>query len=69
MNLHDGPTRDVLEDHLFLRQKGDFETDLSRNLSDDVVLLTREGESHGHDGARESGWSPVQVRTPLTSMA
>lgn len=44
--------REVLEDHLELARRWDFETDLARNFADDVVLLTGYGIYHGKDGVR-----------------
>jgi len=54
---HDGSepprrTRDVVESHLELRQRGDLERDLDLNYSPEVVLLSAEGVQHGHDGVR-----------------
>jgi hypothetical protein len=48
----DRSTREVLEDHLALSDAGDFETDLARNVSDDIVLLTGYGIFRGIEGAR-----------------
>jgi hypothetical protein len=42
----------VFKDHLRLRQRGALEKDLSRNFSDEVVLLTACGVYRGHDGIR-----------------
>lgn len=47
-------TSDVFDDHLRLRNEGDLETDLTRNYSPDVVLLTGIGVFRGHDGVRAS---------------
>ncbi|MBN8726145.1 MAG: nuclear transport factor 2 family protein [Xanthomonadales bacterium] len=47
-------TRDVLADHLRLRQAGDVETDIARNYEPDCVLMTSYGVFHGHDGVREA---------------
>ena len=43
-------TKEVFEDHLNLRLKGDLETDLSRNYDRDVVLLTANSNRVGLDG-------------------
>lgn len=45
--------REVLDDHLALALAGDLETDLERNFSDDVVLLTGYGIFRGIEGVRE----------------
>jgi hypothetical protein len=45
--------REVLEDHLQLALEGDVESDLERNFSDDVFLLTGYGIYRGIDGVRE----------------
>lgn len=47
-------TKEVLDRHLELRQKGDLETDLQENYSEEVVLLTDNSVVHGHDGLRYS---------------
>lgn len=47
-------TREVFEDHLKLRVDGDLETDLQRNYSDDVILLTENSNAKGHDAIRMS---------------
>jgi hypothetical protein len=48
--------RDVLEDHLRLRQPGlaKVEKAISRNFAEDVVLLTGYGVFRGHEGVRRS---------------
>jgi hypothetical protein len=46
-------TRDVVEDHLASAARGEVARDLERNYAPDVVLFTREGTYHGHDGARQ----------------
>jgi hypothetical protein len=48
----DRAPRAVLESHLRLRQAGDLETDIAENYHRDVVLLSAEGVSRGHDGVR-----------------
>src|SRR5438105_1330692 len=47
-------TRDVLDDHLRRRCKGDVEGDIARNYAEDVILLTGFGVFRGHDGVRRS---------------
>lgn len=44
--------REVLDDHLALADAWDFETDLSRNFSEDIVLLTGYGIYRGIEGVR-----------------
>lgn len=46
--------KDVVESHLRLRREGDVETDIQRNFSPDVVLLTGTGVYRSHDGVRAS---------------
>ncbi len=46
-------TREVLESHLELREQGDPTADAKKNYSPDVVLLSAEGVSRGHDGVRK----------------
>ena len=45
--------RQVLEDHLELAHHWDFETDLERNFSSDIVLMTSYGIFRGVDGLRK----------------
>jgi hypothetical protein len=45
--------REVLDDHLRLAAAWDFETDLARNFSEDIILLTGYGIFHGLEGVRE----------------
>jgi hypothetical protein len=45
--------REVLDDHLRLAEAWDFETDLGRNFSEDIVLLTGYGIFRGIPGVRE----------------
>jgi hypothetical protein len=45
--------REVLEDHLQLAKKWDFESDLARNFDDDIVLMTTYGIFRGVEGLRE----------------
>jgi hypothetical protein len=44
---------DVLRDHLKLAESWEFETDLERNFSDDIVLLTGYGIFRGREGVRQ----------------
>ncbi len=44
--------REVLEDHLRLAASWEFETDLARNFSPEIVLLTGYGIFHGFEGVR-----------------
>ena len=46
-------TEEVFDDHLRLRDQGEFETDLQRNYGDDIVMLTCTVVYRGHDGLRE----------------
>jgi hypothetical protein len=46
-------TREVLDDHLTLAMEWAFETDLERNFSDDIVLLTGYGIFRGIEGVRQ----------------
>lgn len=45
--------REVLDDHLKLAMTWDFETDLGRNFSENVVLLTGYGIFRGIEGVKE----------------
>jgi hypothetical protein len=45
--------REVLDDHLRLADAWEFETDLDRNFSEDIVLLTGYGIFRGIAGVRE----------------
>jgi hypothetical protein len=46
--------REVLDDHLACRERGELEEDLRHNYAEDVVVLTPTGCFEGHDGVRES---------------
>jgi hypothetical protein len=46
-------TREVLQDHLDRRQRGDLEGDLQHNYHEDVVCLSLTGVRSGLDGVRE----------------
>lgn len=43
----------VFDDHLQQGAHGSVDEDLERNYAPDVVVLTRAGARHGHDGIRE----------------
>lgn len=45
--------KQVLEEHLRLRQEKVLEEDLKRNYAEDAVLLSIHGTHHGHQGVRE----------------
>ncbi|HHY51038.1 MAG TPA: nuclear transport factor 2 family protein [Alphaproteobacteria bacterium] len=45
-------SREVLDDHLHLRQIDNIEADLARNYAPDVIVLTSDGPRHGADGVR-----------------
>ncbi len=48
-------TREVIEDHIRLQIAGQFEEDLRRNYTQDVVLLTHSGrQPWGHDAVRNA---------------
>lgn len=44
--------REVLDDHLALAAAGDWETDLARNVAEDVVVLTGFGVFEGREQVR-----------------
>lgn len=44
---------EVLDDHLRESQVGTVDEDLTRNYSEDLIVLTGRGVYHGHDGLRE----------------
>lgn len=44
--------REVFEDHLALRTKGEVETDIQRNYADDVLLIINGKVHRGHDAIR-----------------
>jgi SnoaL-like protein len=52
-DLTDRSAAEVFEDHLRLASEGDFEGDLARNVSEDIVALTPRGVFRGHGGVRE----------------
>ena len=49
-NLASRSTREVFDDHLKLAQQGRFDEDITRNFSEDCVVLTHRGTFRGHDG-------------------
>jgi hypothetical protein len=51
--LHHRSTIDVLHDHLACRANGDLDADLERNYASDVLLISYEGVSYGHEGVRK----------------
>ncbi len=44
--------REVFEDHLRLSEMGDFETDLRRNFSIDIIVLMENKVYRGHEDVR-----------------
>jgi hypothetical protein len=46
-------TKNVLYDHLELARQGDWQTDLSRNYSENCVLLTNYGVFEGFEGIKQ----------------
>lgn len=46
-------TREVLEDHVSLREKGRLDEDLERNYHPEVVILTGRRTARGPEGLRE----------------
>ena len=51
--LHHRSPAEVLDDHLRESKEGSIEADLSRNYSEDLVVLTGSGTFRGHDGLRQ----------------
>lgn len=47
-------TREVLDDHLALADRGELETDIARNFDPGCVLLTSFGVFRGHAGVRRA---------------
>ena len=45
-------TEEVLRDHLERRSRHDLEGDLERNYSDELVVLSKDGQYRGKDGIR-----------------
>ena len=52
-DLEERSFREVFEDHLYLSEKGDFENDLRRNYSPDIVILMENKIYRGYEGIRE----------------
>lgn len=52
MDLERRTAREVLDDHLQLANAWEFERDLARNFSKDIVLLTGYGIFRGLEGVR-----------------
>lgn len=50
--LRSRSAREVLEDHLELARTWDFETDLERNFTEEIVLMTSYGIYRGIDGLK-----------------
>lgn len=53
MSTHARSAAQVFDEHLRLRQQGDFETDLAHNYAGDVRMFAASGIFRGHDGVRE----------------
>ena len=51
-NLRRRSAAEVFEDHLQLAAKHQFEEDIERNVSPDIVIFDRRGIFRGRDGAR-----------------
>ncbi len=47
------PAAEVFEDHLRLAGEHQFEDDIERNLSPDIIILERRGIFRGREGARK----------------
>lgn len=47
-------TKDVLQDHLDRRSRGDLEGDLAANYADELVVLSKDGVYRGKDGIRRT---------------
>jgi len=47
-------TKEVLQDHLDLAQRGDLDADIPRNFDPGCVLMTSYGTFRGHAGVREA---------------
>jgi hypothetical protein len=52
-DLRSRSTEEVFEDHLRLAKEHNFEDDVERNVSPDIVVLERRGIFRGRDGVRE----------------
>ena len=51
--LDDRSAREVFDDHLRLAAEGEFDADLTRNVAEDIVVLSGRGTFRGHAGVRE----------------
>lgn len=45
--------RDVFEDHISLRKKGEIEKDIAENYAENVLVLSNHGLFMGHAGVRQ----------------
>lgn len=45
--------QEVFDDHLSLSKSGDFETDIQRNYSEELVVLMENKTYRGHEGVRQ----------------
>ena len=52
--LRNRDSREVLEDHIRLRERGELERDLERNYDPQVLILTGRHVFKGHDGVRDA---------------
>ena len=50
-------TREVFEDHLARRDRGEVEQDIAKNYADDVVLIINGQVRRGHDAIRRCAQS------------
>jgi hypothetical protein len=46
-------TQEVFDDHLRLANEHDFEADIERNVSPEIIIFDRRGIFHGREGVRE----------------
>jgi hypothetical protein len=52
--LRERTAKEVLSDHIKLRERGEFGDDLARNYAPDVVVLTSRESSHGRRAIRQA---------------
>lgn len=52
-NLASRSTLEVFDDHLDLAQQGRSDEDITRNYSEECVVLTNRGPFQGHEGLRQ----------------
>jgi hypothetical protein len=52
-DLRQRPAAEVFADHLHLAGAHQFEEDIARNVSPDIIILERRGIFRGREGARE----------------